>query len=59
MEKKKKLRWMRLDNAAKIFPAARRNNWTNVFRLSMTLTEEVDAAVLKKALDVIVEVCGQ
>ena len=51
----KKLRWMRLDNAAKIYPAARRNNWTNVFRLSMTLTEEVDVKVLKSALDVTVK----
>ena len=54
MSEKKKLRWMRLDNAAKIYPAARRNNWSNVFRLSFTLTEEVDPAVLQKALDVTV-----
>ena len=50
----KKLRWMTLDNAAKIFPAARRRNWSNVFRLSATLVEEVDAEVLKSALDVTV-----
>ncbi len=48
----KKLRWMGLDNAAKIYPAARRRNWTNVFRLSATLTEDVDKAVLQNALDV-------
>lgn len=52
---KSKLRWLRLDNAAKIYPAARRNNWTNMFRLSMTLTEEVDVKVLKSALDVTVK----
>lgn len=50
----KKLRWMTLDNAAKIFPAARRRNWSNVFRLSATLTEEVDREVLQSALDVTV-----
>lgn len=50
----KKLRWMTLDNAAKIFPAARRRNWCNVFRLSATLLEDVDAAVLQSALDVTV-----
>lgn len=50
----RKLRWMRLDNAAKIFPAARRRNWSNVFRLSATLTEPVDAPVLREALDVTV-----
>lgn len=47
-----KLRWMRLDNAAKIYPAARRPQWSNVFRLSVTLTEPVDEAVLQSALDV-------
>lgn len=50
-----KLRWMRLDNAAKIYPAARRSNWSNVFRLSMTLNEQVDTAVLQSALDVTVK----
>ena len=49
-----KLRWMRLDNAAKIYPAARRQNWSNVFRLSATLTEVVDKEVLQSALDVTV-----
>ncbi len=48
----KKLRWMTLDNAAKIFPAARRRNWSNVFRLSATLKEKIDTEVLKSALDV-------
>ena len=49
-----KLRWLRLDNAAKIYPAARSQNWSNVFRLSVTLKEEVDVAVLQSALDVTV-----
>ncbi len=48
----RKLRWMGLDNAAKIYPAARRRTWTNVFRLSATLTETVDVEVLRRALDV-------
>lgn len=46
------LRWMRLDNAAKIYPAAKRRNWNNFFRISATLTEPVDTAVLASALDV-------
>lgn len=50
----KKLRWMALDNAAKIFPASKRRNWSNVFRLSATLKEKVDVQVLKSALDVTV-----
>ena len=48
------LRWMRLDNAAKIYPAAKRRNWNNFFRLSATLTEPVDTEVLCRALDVTV-----
>jgi NRPS condensation-like uncharacterized protein len=50
----KKLRWMSLDNAAKIFPASRNRHWTNVFRLSATLSEDVDIQALKVALDVTV-----
>ena len=48
------LRWMKLDNAAKIYPAAKRRNWNNFFRLSATLTEPVDTEVLRRALDVTV-----
>lgn len=48
----KPLRWVRLDNAAKIYPAARRKNWSNIFRQSVTLNEEVDTRILKSALDV-------
>lgn len=50
-----KLRWMRLDNAAKIYPAARRKNWSNVFRQSVTLYEDVDVEILKASLDVVVK----
>ena len=50
----RKLRWMRLDNAAKIYPAALNRNWSNVFRLSATLSEPVDAAILRSALEVTV-----
>ncbi|MBR6514255.1 MAG: alcohol acetyltransferase [Clostridia bacterium] len=43
-------RWLKLDNAAKIFPAARTRSWTNVFRLSVTLTEEIDPEILQKSV---------
>ena len=49
------LHWVRLDNAAKIYPAAMRKNWSNVFRQSVTLFESVDTAVLQAALDVTVK----
>ena len=54
MSREGKIRWMRLDNAAKIYPAARRQNWSNVFRLSATLSENVDKTVLQTALDITV-----
>lgn len=54
-KEKKALGWVRLDNAAKIYPAARRRNWTNLFRQSATLVEDVDKAVLKSALRVVVK----
>ncbi len=50
--KESKLRWMRLDNAAKIYPAARNQHWSNVFRVSATLKEEVDVKILHSAFDV-------
>lgn len=50
----KKLRWMRLDNAAKIYPAARNQRWSNVFRLSATLKENIDVQVMQSALDITV-----
>ncbi len=53
-DSQRKLRWMGLDNAAKIYPAARTASWTNVFRLSATLCEAVDREVLQSALDVTV-----
>ncbi len=43
--------WYRLDTAGLIFPATMDVNWSNVFRLSAALTEEVDAVVLQKAVD--------
>ena len=54
MAQENKLRWLRLDNAAKIYPAARTQNWSNVFRLSATLREDVDIDILRTALDVTV-----
>ncbi|SDB82751.1 hypothetical protein GA0111570_10442 [Raineyella antarctica] len=43
--------WVRLDNAANIFLAARTELDTKVFRLSAELDEQVDPDVLQRALD--------
>ena len=52
---KKPTRWVKLDNAAKIYPAASGKNWSNVFRQSATLFEEIDTDVLRSALAVVVK----
>lgn len=43
--------WIRLDNAALIFPAVRRRDWTNAFRVSATLRQAVNPALLQQAVD--------
>ena len=52
MSPERLLRWLRLDNAAKIYPAARSKTWSNVFRVSVSLKEEIDKEVLRSALNV-------
>ena len=42
--------WMRLDNAALIFPVIRKRRWVNVFRVSATLTEAVEPELLQQAV---------
>lgn len=51
--KKQNLHWMKLDNAAKIYPAAKRKGWINFFRLSATLCENVDPEVLRSAINTV------
>ena len=43
--------WYRLDTAALIFPAIRKRDWCNVFRVAVCFREEVDPEVLQLALD--------
>ncbi|MEG1548155.1 MAG: alcohol acetyltransferase [Clostridia bacterium] len=42
-------RWMRLDNAALIYPATMNRNWTALFRISAELTETIDPSILEQA----------
>ncbi len=46
-------RWLKLDNAAKIYPPSRSRNWAAMFRVSATLDEVIDPAVLKRAQDAV------
>lgn len=55
MWKTKALRWKRLDNAAKIFPAIAGREDSEVFRISCELNEPVDPAALQSAVDAAVE----
>jgi NRPS condensation-like uncharacterized protein len=50
MSKDEPIKWYRLDNAAKLYPAIKSRKWTAVFRVSLTLTETVDREVLQQAL---------
>lgn len=55
MWKTKALRWKRLDNAAKIFPAIAGREDSEVFRISCELREPVDPAALQSAVEAAVE----
>ncbi|MDD3171689.1 MAG: hypothetical protein PHO86_05145 [Bacilli bacterium] len=44
-------KWYRLDNAGKIFPSVSNARRSNLFRLSVNLTEEVNPTVLQEALN--------
>lgn len=47
---KKPRQWFKLDNAGKIFPGQNTSKWSNVIRLTVTLYENVDPNLLRKAL---------
>lgn len=43
--------WLRLDNAAKIYPAAKNRGWMPMFRVSVTFKQEIDRQLMQQALD--------
>ncbi len=47
--------WFKLDNAAKIYPAARSSRWNAVFRMSAVMKEEVKPELLQQALDDVID----
>jgi hypothetical protein len=47
----KKNSWRKLDNSAKIFPLQDSNKYSSVFRYSVVLKENIDKAVLEKAVE--------
>lgn len=49
----KEIRWERLDNTAHLFPVIAGEQMTNVYRVSVTLKELVDPALLQQALELL------
>jgi len=52
MKPDNKVKWTRMDNASKIFPATSNNRDTKVFRFACELYDAVDPETLQKALDI-------
>lgn len=56
-EKKKKvykdIRWDRLDNTAHLFPVIAGESMSNVYRISVTLSEVIQPKLLQEALDIV------
>ena len=44
-------KWRRLDNTGKIFPLITNSSLSNVFRIAVTLKEEIDPVVLQQSLE--------
>ena len=44
-------RWLRLDNAGKIFPYISKKNYANVFRIAFYLNDNINPLVLQQAVD--------
>lgn len=51
MKKKKSIKWIRLDNAAKIFPSTSGKRDTKVFRFSCELFDMIDGVILQESLN--------
>ncbi len=49
----REIRWDKLDNTAHLFPVIAGESMSNVYRISVTLTELVDPELLQQALDIV------
>ena len=49
--RREQLAWDKLDNTANLFPVIANEDMTNVYRISVNLTEEVDRVLLQEALN--------
>lgn len=51
--KSREIRWDRLDNTAHLFPVIAGESVSNVYRISVTLTELIQPKILQHALDIV------
>lgn len=51
LNRRKELRWDKIDNTANLFPAIVNENVSNVYRISVTLKENIEPELLQRALD--------
>lgn len=52
MRKKHEIRrWYKLDNAGKVFPGQNTSKWSNIFRVTVILKDEINPAVLEQAVN--------
>lgn len=49
--RRRDIRWERLDNTALLFPVIADENWSNTYRISVTLSEEIQQELLQDALN--------
>ncbi len=49
--RREQLAWDKLDNTANLFPVIATEQMTNVYRISVSLTEEIDRVLLQEALN--------
>lgn len=49
----KYIRWDKLDNTANLFPVIAGESLTNTYRISVTLSEDIDPVLLQNALDIV------
>ena len=47
------IRWDKLDNTANLFPVIAGESMTNVYRISLTLSEKIQPELLQQALDIV------
>lgn len=52
-ETKKTLKWDKLDNTAHLFPVIAGEQMSNVYRISVTLQEDIEKETLQQALDMV------